>query len=225
MLKVCVVGDAGVGKTSLVRRLAGDLFTNEYITTKGAEARPLTISLGVSGFAREYRCKVALWDVTGHGGASRAVPFLRGARAALVVGDATRIETQLNMWKWVEALRGAAGRIPMVLVLNKSELAQTEGCPAIAGEIAAEYGLHWLKASALTGHNLLAAFSGLLVRCFPPDAFIGGAPVWANLFARKRPAGGRPVRVPAVPRPLKAGMLSGLQGCDLPARACVPSGG
>jgi hypothetical protein len=64
-LEVRVPGDPGVGKTSLVRRAAGDALEERYITTVGAEARTLPLGLTVPCSTREWLQKLVSWHVTG----------------------------------------------------------------------------------------------------------------------------------------------------------------
>ena len=190
-LKICVLGDPGVGKTSLVRRLSEGSFDDQYKTTVGAEARKVTVRLRVPGFAQERLKKLVLWDVTGHGGPEAVGPFLSGADAALVVADATRIDTQLNLSKWVEGVRKAAKNLPVMLVINKSDIIGPgfEAGPVMA--LSCKYGAPYRHASARTGQNVAAAISDLVVwRQRPYDVFERG-PAGPRLILCLRPDVGR----------------------------------
>jgi small GTP-binding protein len=175
-LKVCVVGDPGVGKTSLVRCFSEGRFEEPYLSTVGASVRTATVGFTPPGFARPVFRKLALWDLTGHCGAFSAAQYMRGARAVLAVADATRPETQAGLAKWVERAQsagsargdGTAGpAIPIVLVVNKCDLAGPAPDIGAVKEVSARTGRPYRLVSARSQRNVPAAFSdlvGLVVR-------------------------------------------------------------
>jgi small GTP-binding protein len=190
-LKICVLGDSGVGKTALVRRMAEGPFEERHITTVGAETRAVSIRIVMPGFSKELRQKLVLWDVTGHGRPEALGPFLRGAHAAFVVADATRIDTQLNMGDWVEGIKRAAGCLPVMLVINKTDIIGPGFDAGQVAEIAREYGAPYRLASALTGRNVAAALSDLVVRRRRPMSVIERRPAGPQMFPRPMRTGGR----------------------------------
>src|SRR5438128_12605107 len=67
--KVVLLGDGGVGKTSLVRRFVVDQYSDDYITTVGTKVSKRSVSIG-SPLA-EVEMVMQIWDVvgpTGYGG-------------------------------------------------------------------------------------------------------------------------------------------------------------
>ncbi|CAG9309890.1 unnamed protein product [Blepharisma stoltei] len=120
--KVLVIGDVGVGKTSLVNRIVYNTFTEKYKATIGCEFGLKIIEINGEPV------RVQLWDLAGQdrlGGISRL--YCRDANGALVVTDATREGTleQASLWKGSvdDNVRLPDGSpIPMVLVANKSDL-------------------------------------------------------------------------------------------------------
>jgi small GTP-binding protein len=189
VLKVCVLGDPGVGKTSLVGCLAGETFAERYITTVGADARRVEVGLTAPCFSSGWLQRLVLWDITGHAGPDFMGPVLRGADIVLVVADATRLDTQLNIWKWVEGVRTAAGSLPVMLVVNKSDILGPDFDPSPVMELAREYGAPYRQTSARTGWNVTAVLSELVIR-----------------HDRLRSAiEGRPAAIPPTPRLALAG--------------------
>jgi len=132
----------------------------------------VTVGGRASGFSRGWLQKLALWDVTGHGGPMAAGPFLRGARAALVVADATRIETQVDFRKWVEEVRRLAGNLPVMLIVNKIDLAGPGFDIGPVMELSREYDIPFHLASARTGRNVPGSFVDLSSRLVRPWAAI-----------------------------------------------------
>lgn len=83
--KVLVIGDVGVGKTSMVNRIVYNTFTEKYKATIGCEFGLKIIEINGEPV------RVQLWDLAGQdrlGGISRL--YCRDANGALVVTDATR---------------------------------------------------------------------------------------------------------------------------------------
>lgn len=55
--KILIIGDSGVGKSSLMVRFVDDIFTNAYITTIGVDFKMSTIN--VDG----QQCRIQIWFV------------------------------------------------------------------------------------------------------------------------------------------------------------------
>lgn len=157
--KICILGDSGVGKTSIVKRYAHDSFDDGYLTTCGAKVTQRKINLNYPRLNIRARLSVQIWDITGErrGGLNRA--FFKGASGALVVGDAARLETQLDIWKWIEDLQAEAGNVPVVIVVNKSDILDKEEFDyLLMDDLANEYGCQYTMASARTNFHVDRAF-------------------------------------------------------------------
>lgn len=164
--KICVLGDPAVGKTSLIRRYALDCFDDTYVTTVGARVLNRTQVLQYPERGVELRLRFRIWEVSGdnrHLELYRA--YYRGADGAIVMGDATRLESQINMWKWIEGFRAAAGRVPIILLLNKTDIAQsTDVDEGLMDEISREFGCPCRFTSAREGSNVDRVFRELAHR-------------------------------------------------------------
>ena len=55
--KILIIGDSGVGKSSLMVRFVDDVFTAQYITTIGVDFKMSTIN--VEG----HQCRIQIWFV------------------------------------------------------------------------------------------------------------------------------------------------------------------
>ena len=66
--KIVLLGDGGVGKTSLIRRFVVDQYSDEYITTIGTKVSKRSLSLGHP--AAEVEMAMQIWDVLGQKGYS-----------------------------------------------------------------------------------------------------------------------------------------------------------
>jgi len=123
MIKVVLIGDAAVGKTSIRRRYLGEGFQKEHLATLGADFAVTTKNFG------NITVKYQIWDLAGQPMFKNVRPkFFRGAFGALAVFDITRKETFLNISNWLEELYKYSGRgiVPVILVANKIDLENQE---------------------------------------------------------------------------------------------------
>ncbi len=115
VLKLVVVGEGNVGKTSLVRR---------YATHKFAEARTQTLGIDITTQDRVIAGSVvtlALWDIEGQRGERPF--FYHGASAALLVYDVTAPDSLRALLLWIDRLRHhAPPGLPLLIVGNKADL-------------------------------------------------------------------------------------------------------
>jgi small GTP-binding protein len=119
--KICVVGDGGVGKTSMVLRYTEDTFRENYIMTIGSNFSTKSVDLPEYP---HYTIKLQIWDLAGQKHFSFVrPPFYRGATGIIYVFDLTRRSSFANLPNWrTEVEKVVAGR-PSVLVGNKLDLA------------------------------------------------------------------------------------------------------
>lgn len=127
--KICVVGDGGVGKTSMVLRYTDDTFKENYMMTIGSNFA--TKSVDLPEFP-QYNIKLQIWDLAGQKHFSFVrPPFYRGASGIVYVFDLTRRSSFTNLLEWkTEVEKVVTGR-PSILVGNKLDLAD-EGHREIA---------------------------------------------------------------------------------------------
>jgi small GTP-binding protein len=109
LTKKCVVaGDWGVGKTSLIQRLARDQFQDSYDPTINLGIQEIEFAL-----SEESSLKVQFWEVTGqHTSATIQLRkrVFAGADAALLICDVTRKETFEYLMELVDDVNAFAGK-------------------------------------------------------------------------------------------------------------------
>src|SRR5437763_14289932 len=64
--KICLVGERGVGKSSLIRRYVLDQFDDKYIRTLGAKVEKKTMRVEVPERHAQVDIHMAIWDIIGH---------------------------------------------------------------------------------------------------------------------------------------------------------------
>ena len=80
--KICLLGDAAVGKTSLIKRYVYSMFDDKYITTIGTKVtkKSITYTKQAAGQATEIRLTLLIWDILGQKQYSRLHPvYYQGA--------------------------------------------------------------------------------------------------------------------------------------------------
>jgi len=122
LLKVLILGDSGVGKTSLMNRYVSSKFSNQYKATIGADF--LTKDVTVD----DRVVTMQIWDTAGQERfQSLGVAFYRGADACVLVFDVNVAKTFENLDSWRDEFLIQAGprdpeNFPFVVLGNKVDL-------------------------------------------------------------------------------------------------------
>ncbi|MHA1683524.1 MAG: Rab family GTPase [Promethearchaeota archaeon] len=157
--KYVVLGDASVGKTSLVQWYTNRTFDNFYQPTLGAQFSVKKIE-PVEG----TDVKVFIWDIAGQVKFSiiRKM-FYEGAHAALFVFDLTRRKSFESIDTWQSDLIDSLGDgFPAAIVANKLDMKSERQVSIEEGfEKANELGLPYYETSAKTGEGVDDAFLNL----------------------------------------------------------------
>jgi len=126
LLKVIILGDSGVGKTSLMNKFVNDKFSKQYKATIGADFLTKEILID------DKLVTMQIWDTAGQERfQSLGVAFYRGADSCILVYDITDQKSFDSLDLWMdEFIAQAAPRnpkeFPFVVLGNKSDLAKTK---------------------------------------------------------------------------------------------------
>ena len=157
---ICIIiGDSGVGKTSLISRFVENKFPTDYLPTIGTNLYIKTVTLSDS-LSFKFTC----WDIAGEKEWTTVRRmYYRGSSGALLTADVSRKETFVNLSEyWLKELRKNCGKIPVVILLNKIDLPSEIEEDEILKlqEEAASVGM--FKTSAKTAENIKKAFHTLI---------------------------------------------------------------
>ena len=162
--KICLVGDLEVGKTSLIRRYVLNAFSDAYLTTLGTKVSKKVIPVSLPEKGLELKMDMLIWDIMGQHGFQELLKdaYFYGVRGILAVVDLTRKETLEGLRTWIECVESVAGRVPIFLAVNKSDLQDRAayGTPEIEA-IAREFSCEYLMTSAKLGTNIEECFQRL----------------------------------------------------------------
>lgn len=117
--KICLVGDFGVGKTSLIRRFVEGLFSDQYLSTVGVKISRKTLE--------SLNLQLLIWDLEGHTKFKSIAPsYLQGSSGVIVVADVSRLETVERLDEHVNLFLSVNPKGVLVIALNKSDLVEAE---------------------------------------------------------------------------------------------------
>ncbi|MGQ4913729.1 MAG: GTP-binding protein [Candidatus Asgardarchaeia archaeon] len=166
--KVVLMGDAGVGKTSIRRNFAGKVFRESYIMTIGVEIALKTFEVKSKNLSYG-NVTFLIWDLGGQLKFTRVREnYYLGSSGGILVYDITNRTSFENLKNWLDELKKTRGVIPVILVGNKIDLRSqvsdtipTEQGMKAAKELSDFYGydIKFIETSAKTGENIEQAFN------------------------------------------------------------------
>jgi small GTP-binding protein len=164
-IKVCLVGDAAVGKTSLIHQFVHDQFSSEYQATMGTKVQAKDVVAKSDG-GKEAAVRTTIWDIIGESTLLQDLgqSYFFGTQGILAVCDLTRFSTYENLPTWLSCVRRTAGDVPMALAVHKTDL---RGEVIIlydeyqVQQFADSVGARWYMTRAKTGENVGELFTAL----------------------------------------------------------------
>ncbi|KAK5893287.1 hypothetical protein CgunFtcFv8_006174 [Champsocephalus gunnari] len=210
LLKVLVIGDLGVGKTSIIKRYVHQVFSQHYRATIGVD-----FALKVLTWDQGTVLRLQLWDIAGqerYGNMTRV--YYKEAVGALVVFDMTRLSTFQAVLKWKGDLDSKVALtngtpVPVVLLANKSDQKSQGMCHKLPKmeKFSREYGfVGWYETSAKDNTNIDAAITCLVKSIMKAEDEKASA-------GRTEPEGSVLV-LPHFDCNVKENKLSGCSGCS-----------
>jgi len=155
VLKVLIVGNGTVGKTSLVRRYCEGSFTSSRVATIGVDFQTKLVDLPGG------QVKLSIWDLAGQERFAVMRPgFYKGGRSAALVFDVTEPQTLEDLPRWREELLGVIPTVPTIVIGNKIDLERKVEMDK-GREYAQSIGAPYVETSAATGDGVPQFFESL----------------------------------------------------------------
>nr|ACO11580.1 Ras-related protein Rab-18 [Caligus rogercresseyi] len=159
-LKLLIIGESGVGKSSLLLRFTEDAFDPEHSATIGVDFKVKTITV------QGNRVKLAIWDTAGQERFRTLTPsYYRGGQGAILVYDVTSRESFSNVENWLNELDTYTTNhdIVKMLVGNKCDLEDKRVVSKEEGQkCARKHRMMFIEASAKTREGVQLAFEELV---------------------------------------------------------------
>lgn len=157
--RIISLGSAGVGKTSIIRRILTDKFNESF---------RVTIGLDVSGeYYVKYnniKYKLTFYDTCGQEELSSQLPqnYIRNSDGALFIFDISDKKSFTDLKKiWFELYKGIKGNVVGVLIGNKCDMERQVSFDK-AKKFAKKHGLEYFEISAKLDINVKKAIAVLL---------------------------------------------------------------
>jgi small GTP-binding protein len=160
IIKITLLGEKNVGKTSLVYRYIENKFRESYKSTLGVNLLKKDMEVDGNGVSAQ------IWDLGGQDSfKSLRKLYLEGANGALVMFDLTDRKTFDKLNEWIESFKEIRGEQPIILIGNKSDLEnQKKITDKEASDYAVNNNMELILTSAKTGQNVEEAFIKLTKR-------------------------------------------------------------
>lgn len=161
-LKLVLLGDPMVGKTSLRLRYMGEGFREQYLSTLGTD---FSIQ-----FYNNFRLQI--WDLAGQENFKKVIKsYIKGSRGVMLVFDVANPDSIIGLDSWLDLFIEVNNElVPTVIVGNKIDL-RTEETPGLTQKEISPYidklskkyemEFQYIETSALTGKNITSAFENL----------------------------------------------------------------
>ncbi|ODV84524.1 hypothetical protein CANARDRAFT_29062 [[Candida] arabinofermentans NRRL YB-2248] len=126
ILKVIILGDSGVGKTSLMQQFINGKFSQQYKATIGADFLPKDLTID------DKQVTMQIWDTAGQERfQSLGVAFYRGSDCCVLVYDVTNTKSFENVQSWrdeflIQANIKDPDNFPFVVIGNKIDVEENK---------------------------------------------------------------------------------------------------
>ena len=155
-IKIVLVGDMGVGKTTIIQRFSTGTFNPRVTPTVGAGSVKCSISL-----SNGSSIDLTIWDTAGQERYQSLIPlYLRKAKGVILVCDVTRKNTIQTLNAIYTSLTDVDSDCVMLLVGNKIDIEPEKDFSELE-RWAIDHNMSFLTASAKTGYGINEIFNSI----------------------------------------------------------------
>jgi Ras-related protein Rab-1A len=144
LYKFLLVGDTGVGKSTMMLKVCENVFTESHISTIGVDFKIKTIEIG------DKLCKFQIWDTAGQE-RFRVITssYYRGSHGIFICFDLADYETFKNLSIWHKEIEKYAdtSKLVCILVGMKQDIKPREVDSSIAKQYADQNGWDYVELS------------------------------------------------------------------------------
>jgi Ras-related protein Rab-8A len=164
-VKILMLGDSGVGKSSLMLRWTLDSFSPSLASTVGVNFKSRKVHV-----ANEWM-QVQVWDTAGQEQFHKiTTSYYKGAQGIMLVYDVSDYASLANVEYWIKNIKShASDTVQVALIGNKMDLRAANNDPSKrcceterGQEVAHKFGIPFFETSAKESSNVDVAFLTLV---------------------------------------------------------------
>ena len=159
IFKILLIGDAGVGKSSILLRFTDDAFEEHLASTIGVDFKVKTVTIGGS------TVKLTIWDTAGQERfRTLTSSYYRGCHGVILTYDVNDRQTFTNLKQWLEEvdMYSTSQSSAKMLVGNKIDVGAREVSVEEATEFARKQAMMFIETSAKSQAGIRQAFEELV---------------------------------------------------------------
>lgn len=154
LFKISLIGDSGIGKTSILLRFTDNVFKDDTHSTIGVDFKIMSVNIGNSFI------KMQIWDTCGSERfKSLTSSFVKSCNIFLLIFDITKHKSFVNLENWIKTIYENTSPKFMCLVGNKIDLEQhRQVTREEALKFADKYNMNYIETSAKTNEKIEEIF-------------------------------------------------------------------
>ena len=155
VLKIAVIGNSSVGKTTLRNTYLNIEFTEELLSTVGYNKEETKITLEDGN-----TIKLVIWDTAGQERfQSMAVSALKSSQGIILVFDLTNRKSFEDLDNWLQKVNDNSDKACLIIFGNKSDLEDRQVTKEEAEKYAKDHNIPYLETSAKLNKNITEGFN------------------------------------------------------------------
>ena len=163
-IKICLLGDVAVGKTSIASRFCKNIFNESYVNTIGGAYQQQTILLD-----NDIKMKLHVWDTSGDERfKSMTNLYYRDAQVAILTYDITNSQSFEGLTFWLSELNDKVNKDNMLLFLAGNKCDVDNNMKRVSSKDAKEFAeqnnMFFFETSAKTGIGIKELFKTIATK-------------------------------------------------------------
>lgn len=153
VIKILILGDHAVGKTSLMLRFTNDVFTENHLNTLGIDFKTKNIK------HKEHDFQLQIWDSAGQERFKNITrTYYKKASAIIIAFDSTSVKSFENVHNWITSISNEVdNKVPLAIAATKCDI-ESHDIVIKGKNLAKEMRLKYFKTSSKLDRNIQELF-------------------------------------------------------------------